>query len=389
MDVRMNPARTTGMALRWRRLHIWGLAVLTVALCAPMVRAGDSLWQKMLDEQKKDNRRWESEARKKQSDYYRSGLDMVKQQRYDKAAELFRKAMSITYPRWKIRTVRRLIREEGEGETEEMPASQKISARLKTRVNGQAREQLDKLEEKTESEGVTSAYKEAEKLESEKHYAEAYERYRRIAAADLPVRLRKKYGEQSAKAAEKIIDGAEKKLRQIASLAEKKEGDKVLAGMLEFQEQYAGLESHPRLKTRYALVASLPEIARELRSQHASKQLALARVRMNDGQLGAACDLLRIIAEQYMDTPAGKEASAELRKIDADKALSRALREQRAEKDSVRKLSLARNFADNGLHERAAEIYREIIRAYPGTSFAEQAEAELAKLKEKGAGDAN
>jgi len=389
MDICMNPARTTGMALRSRRLHIWGLAVLTVALCAPMVRAGDSPWQKMLNEQKKDNRRWESDAKKKQSDYYKSGLDMVKRQQYDKAAELFRKAMSITYPRWKIRTVRRTIRKEGEGETEEMPATQKTTARLRTRVNGQARKQLDKLEEKEESEGVTSAYKEAKKLESEKHYAEAYERYRKIAAADLPFKLRKKYGEQSAKAAGKIIDDAETKLRQIASLAEQQEGDKVLAGMLEFQEHYAGLESHPRLKTRYALVASLPEIARELRNQHASKQLALAHARMNDGRLGAACDLLRIIAEQYMDTPAGKEASAELRKIDADKVLSQALREQRAEKDSVIKLNLARNFAANGLHERAAEIYREIIRAYPDTRFAEKAQAELAKLKEKGAGDAN
>ena len=93
----------------------------------------------------------------------------------------------------------------------------------------------------------------------------------------------------------------------------------------------------------------------------------------------AAVELQRVI-DKWPNTPSGKKARTLLDKLNSDQNLASAKKETEAAKNCRNWLQLARGLAKNGKTDEAKAYYEKIIKTYPGTSFAETAKAEMAKL---------
>ena len=91
-------------------------------------------------------------------------------------------------------------------------------------------------------------------------------------------------------------------------------------------------------------------------------------------------DLLKKIAKLYGSSPTGKKAVADLETLKQDKPLQQRLARHRLARKARQAFKLAEMYHAGGLLEKAAEYYREVIRKYPETPEAEEAEKALIDL---------
>lgn len=138
------------------------------------------------------------------------------------------------------------------------------------------------------------------------------------------------------------------------------------------KKKIADLKNDPRVKKQLAELAA---------QKDALKQLARAEEYLKKENYAKALSLLDEVAEKYAGTAAGSKAKARAEALRADGEIMRRAREQEAEKVCKGWLSMARSYAKNGMVDQARAKYEEIIEKYPGTSFAEEAQRELEKLK--------
>ena len=133
-----------------------------------------------------------------------------------------------------------------------------------------------------------------------------------------------------------------------------------------------------QLKRKPEVKAVLAEIAAR---RDAEQALGKADDYTAKGQYAKALKALDGVAKKYAGTDLGEKAKAAADAIRADEEKMAVAREQGAAKYCKGWLSMARSFAQNGMNDKAKTKYQEIIDKFPGTSFAETAAQELAKLK--------
>ncbi len=151
------------------------------------------------------------------------------------------------------------------------------------------------------------------------------------------------------------------------------------------QEDFSGTElakaarkKLSQLKRRPEVKAVLAEIAAR---RNAGKALGKAEASIKKGDYAKALKALDSVAEKYAGSELGEKAKAAAAALRADDEKMAIAREQSAAKYCKGWLSMARSFARNGMNDKAREKYQEILDKFPGTSFAETAAAEMAKLK--------
>jgi len=366
------------------RRSVLSLLVALMSSSLTIALAADSVWQGTVSDQKADNRRWEAEARQQQSEYFRIAQQKLLQEKNpEEAEEYFRKALNVYYVQWEFRQERRSLTRAGESATVDMPTGRQVRVLLQTPINEQAQRQLNRIVEKRQTDAADELLRQARQKETEKRFAEAFELYSQVLNAELPEKVRPRYQDEARKRSEAILTKAEQELNRIGTAAGGRDAIKTVTEMLaRFEVEYGALAEHPRVRAALLALTALPEVGKILRAQHAQKELERALERLGAGRLGDAYDMLKVVAEQYADTPAGKNASEELHKLYADPTLAQVIRDQQAERECVKLLNLAQNYARNGLLDRAGEMYRDIITRFPGTRWANEASRVLALLEE-------
>jgi hypothetical protein len=153
----------------------------------------------------------------------------------------------------------------------------------------------------------------------------------------------------------------------------------------EMQKTFAGTELARRakkklseLKRKPAVKAALSEIKAR---QKGEESLSKAEGYIEKGQYAKALKALDGVAKDFAGTPLGDKAKAAADELRADEEIMKVAREQAAAKYCKGWLSMARSFAKNGMNDKAKAKYQEILDKFPGTSFAEIAAEEMAKLK--------
>lgn len=153
----------------------------------------------------------------------------------------------------------------------------------------------------------------------------------------------------------------------------------------EMQEVFDGTDLEKAAKKKLSELKRKPEVKAVLAEikarRQAEKALQKAQSDIEDGDYARGLKALDDVAEKYAGSPLGEKAKAAADALRADEEKMAEAREQAAAKYCKGWLSMARSFARNGMKDEAIAKYQEIIDKYPGTSFAEVAAEEMAKLK--------
>ncbi len=153
----------------------------------------------------------------------------------------------------------------------------------------------------------------------------------------------------------------------------------------DMQKAFAGTDLARAAKKKLAQLKRKPEVKAvlaEIKARHeAEKALLKALGDIEKGQYAKGLKALDGVAKKYEGSPLGDKAAAAAKALRADEEKMAVAREQSAAKYCKGWLSMARSFAKNGMNDKAKARYQEIIDKFPGTSFAEVAAEEMAKLR--------
>jgi hypothetical protein len=193
-----------------------------------------------------------------------------------------------------------------------------------------------------------------------------------------------KYAEEARKLIEEASAGGEASLAEAdGMLAEDPAG--ALLKVEEVMETYAGTPVGDKAKAVLAEYRKRPEVKKAMAQvaarREADKNLAKAEEAFGAKQYARALELLDDVAKKFPGTEQGEKATARAAEIRADEAIAAEVREQQAAKVCKGWLSMGRTFAQNGQTQKAREQFEKVIREFPGTSYATEAEAELKKLR--------
>jgi len=156
--------------------------------------------------------------------------------------------------------------------------------------------------------------------------------------------------------------------------------------MLEdMQKVFAGTDLAKAARKKLSQLKRKPEVKAvlaEIKARRAAeKALTKAEGDIKKGQYARGLKALDEVAKKFAGTPLGDKAKAAADALRADEEIMKVALEQAAAKYCKGWLSMARSFAKNGMNGKAKEKYQEIIDKFPGTSFAEVAAEEMAKLR--------
>ncbi|MCX5660801.1 MAG: TlpA disulfide reductase family protein [Planctomycetota bacterium] len=117
------------------------------------------------------------------------------------------------------------------------------------------------------------------------------------------------------------------------------------------------------------------------KSAQAKAQLAKADKTREEGDHVQAYGLYRRIAKSFAGTPEATAAAEQVAKYEKDPAVMQAVKDEEKAKAARSQLALAKGYREGGKIALARETYLGIIKDYPGTPAAKEAEAGLADVK--------
>ncbi len=199
-------------------------------------------------------------------------------------------------------------------------------------------------------------------------YKQALKAYQRLAVAFA--------GSPVAEDARQRLEGAKLDSELKAALAEER-----AATM--FKSVELMVEQRRRALAKSGSSSSRPGAAsRPAESADASDELELIKL-LGDEDLARSLDEMERIVKYCPDTPTAAKAAEYLAALQADPALQARIVRLRQSFKAQQALALAEAYFKAGLPEKAAQRYREVVEAFPGTAEAGKAEKQLAAVEAK------
>ncbi len=104
---------------------------------------------------------------------------------------------------------------------------------------------------------------------------------------------------------------------------------------------------------------------------------------LDDDNFLRVADLLARIVKDYATTPTGQETSGLLETLNADARWKQRLEGLRAGRKAHQELAKANAYCNAGLLKKAAAMYRDVIKKYPRSPHADQANKQLGIIEAK------
>ncbi|MEN8148495.1 MAG: tetratricopeptide repeat protein [Planctomycetota bacterium] len=192
-----------------------------------------------------------------------------------------------------------------------------------------------------------------------------------------------------------LADQAQKNLDEIDSVAKgeleealAKVDEDPLAAMIALEaviENYAGTETAREARKKLSELKKRKDVKKLLgklkKEKEATAKIADAEELVEAGEYTRAIAALKSIARKYRGTKAAETATARVAELEGDPEIAKKIEAAEAEKFSERCLRMGRNYATNGMTDKAKAEFRKVIDKYPGTPWAEEAKKEIEKLK--------
>jgi len=112
------------------------------------------------------------------------------------------------------------------------------------------------------------------------------------------------------------------------------------------------------------------------------KRLSKAEELLKEGKVYEAYKSYERLA-RVSDKEVAEEAKKRLEELMSDEKTSEEIKKAKEHESVKRKLSMARNYMDNRMFDKAEEICEEVIEKYPSTGYAEEAEKLLKEIEER------
>jgi hypothetical protein len=190
--------------------------------------------------------------------------------------------------------------------------------------------------------------------------------------------------DQAKKLIEKIDAVAKNVLEEAVAKIDKDPIAAILA-LEEVVELYQGTDAAKQAKQKIAELRKRKDVKKLLtklkKEKEAAGKIAAAEKLVESGDYLKALAALKSVARKYKGTSAAEKATARVAELEGDEEIARKIRDMEAEKFSKRVLAMGRNYAKNGMTDKARAEFQKIIDKYPESTFAEEAKQELEKLK--------
>lgn len=195
------------------------------------------------------------------------------------------------------------------------------------------------------------------------------------------------------------VEVAKKELASLENLANAalKEGDDLAAAekFAEAAKQYVTVaKNYPGLEAGKQAAARADEIkksGKQAKSDHQAQQASAAELAEKAFQqaiekekakdYGAALKLYEEIAGKYAETEFGPRAAAAVEKIKSDPEMSKTLAQAEIRKECEGLMKKADNYRKNGLLDKAAEVWKQVVEKHPDSEWGKQAKELLTKYK--------
>ena len=149
-------------------------------------------------------------------------------------------------------------------------------------------------------------------------------------------------------------------------------------------EQFADTEVGRKARLRLMGLRRRPDVSAAIQQdqwqREAEAMLARADGLAEQKRYAQSVERYKLVTMLYGRTDAGTKARQKVRQLAGDEQLAAQIREQKATRQAVGWLSIARSYARIGRDARARTFYKKIVEAYPGTRYAETARQEMQNL---------
>ena len=341
---------------------------------------------KRVERQKRDNSKWEKEAKREESRLIKIADQYFKEKKYRQAEDYYRDVLDVRYKQWVFSEA--VVG----GEIRPVPAMRKRTARLETGNTRRARDRLRIIDEKISVLSENEAKKEiAELFEAAdiemklKNPVKAYLIYERLIR--FTSRLgKKKYAVEALLKAQglqqNILSDAAKSLAEIEKLFKEGKVAEAAGKLEEFEAtQAVFLKVSKDLQSRVKLIRRSPEML-----QYELEKMAALKIKMGDaafmrGRYVTAYERYKEVILRYPGTKAAEEARKKQVKLLGDPEIVEAMGAQRIERRCKPLIMRARALVRLKRTKEAQLICEQIVAEHPGSTWAEQAAEILAGME--------
>jgi len=334
-------------------------------------------YEKQVNEQEEDNKRWESEAKSEEKDLLKIADTYYKEKDYRRAREYYEKVVDIRYRQWDFPP---------KSGAQQFPARDKDTFKLDSAGRRRAESRLERMTDTINEETLKSLSEQAEVLQMMEEYGRAYRAYDALIAEAEKMGVKRyaaTYIKRARSGQEKILKPADALLDDVEKLIQKEKADEAAEKLREVEESYASLlKLSPQLFKRYTSLGGVPVLADEAREKEAASKLRLGDAAMARKDYSTAYQTYTTLSTTYDDTEAGLEAKRRLARMLADPSVREAMKEQEAEAACRLLLARAGAFYNADRLAEARAACEEIVINHPDTKWAKDA-VELLDLIEK------
>ncbi|MBI2924040.1 MAG: hypothetical protein HYY18_23530 [Planctomycetes bacterium] len=191
-----------------------------------------------------------------------------------------------------------------------------------------------------------------------------------------------------AEMGKKIGESLKAELKKAGDAAAAGEMDAAGAALTELGEEYAGTAKAAAVEAELKRLSTDPKFQAALEARQKARKEEAARAEFPEAEAfeaerkwKLAVDAWKRIAAEHAGTEAAKEAAGRAEKIASDPAVRKELADAEAASACRKLMQMGDAFVKNRLVDKARAKYEEIVKKYPGTSFAEEAQRKIEGLK--------
>lgn len=336
---------------------------------------------KQVREQKEDNKRWEKEAKSRESEWGKIADLYYKDKSYRKARKFYRKVLGIRYEQWAFPDGTR------DGKDSRRPARKKKTYKLATSRTRRARDRIQKMEATIDQQDLKELMEAAEVAILQENPVKAHKIYDKLIrrANDMGDKL---YAVRCAKKArtaqKKLLADVSKALNEVEKLVKKAQADEAKKKLEEVRTQYATLlVLSPELMERFEVLGGTPILVGETVEREVRKKIRLGDAAFKRKDYARAYRHYSTAATNYPATEGGKVAAQKLASLFADPKIRKAMKRQETDAECKVAIARARALIGMGNLAEARAACEKVVIDYPDSKWAQEAADVLATIRQK------
>jgi hypothetical protein len=208
-----------------------------------------------------------------------------------------------------------------------------------------------------------------------------------LATIPTAARVDTKFADRVAAIEKEFEAYANKSLEEIDPLIQDKQYVAAATKLSDLTRALGALPAGANAKRKLSELMSNPEAKAQFeaaqKAKFAEEEIAIAKKLQADGKDEQAYTKFKQIATTFANTPVADEAKAAIATYEKNPELVKKANDSAVSGKAKAALGMAANYARAGRKDQAKAKYQDVIKQFPGTSFAKEAEIALKDMEGK------